>query len=663
MDELGGDERYALVIENLRASSPGISAILSQTASANIGSKETTQVLSLSGSSVINNWSLSYSGGTSLSETEAPASFSASLRPDNGTSSSIVIPREFLTEEALRNTIASDVVSIFPASTGSNVPVLPLFSQSGWAFVNDVTNWGSPVVNRSSVDGNNDRWYADFSAKFDVNNNFELEAGLFFEKSTFEQNTNSFEQFNFAGSPLSTLGLAFSENALNDVGYPSSFQVLSGAETTSFFASLDNLLAGSPAVGTVTDLSPNPLSNEVETEEEEFAGYLQARFSWENWEGIFGVRVSQVDVTATTVQTNLVFDEFFVEDTQFTQDQSGLADGRGSRTAVLPRLQVNYRPTEHSVARFSYYKSVARPRIQFLNGGDTFVVLVEAPFFGPNFNQKLLSVTLPSPNFKPSETDSFDLSLERYFGDIGVAKVGLFFKETSNFLQISRSVDTVSLADLGLPDDPRFQSLMDDEVSIALSQSIENPEPGQIWGIELNLESQIPYLPDTLDGLGIYANYTYTDSDTSILANSTLSLFDDMGSFTGTEELTFLVDVPYESQSRHTGTFGLTYQNHGFDASLFYSYQDRARTGLFFSNYGIDRYNQENDSLDFRIVYSKEFGDRRFSVWFKGVDLLDGTSDPTTALMRGGENSVPEVAENATYIGGRLFTLGAAVTF
>ena len=663
IDELGGEERYALVIENQRSSRPGINALISQTAGGRFDAKDTTQIFNLSGSSVINQWSFDYSGGQSRTDTETPARFSASLRPDNGTSSSIVIPREFLTDEALRNTAGGDVVSIFPVSNGTGAPVMPLFNESGLAFMNNATNWGSPIVNRNSFDGNNERWYADVSAKYNLSSNVEFEAGLFYERSIFEQNTTSFEQFDFAGTPLSALGLSLSDSPLNDVGYPASFQVLNNAATGNFFASLDSLVSGSSPVGAVTDISQNPLDNGIETEEEELSGYIQARLSGEKWEGIFGVRVSQVDVTATSVQANRVFDEFFVEDLSFTQAESGLVDGQGSNTAILPRLQVNYRPTENSIARFSYFKSVARPRVQFINGGDTTLTLYEAPFFGPLFDQKLLSVRLTSPDFEPSETDSFDLSFERYFGNVGVAKVGLFFKETSNFLQTSRTVDTISLVDLDLPDDSRFQDLTEDEVSITLAQSVENPEPGRIWGFELNLESQIPYLPDNLDGLGIYANYTYTDSDASVLANHTLSLFDDMGNFAGTEQLSFSVDVPYETQSSHTGTIGLTYQNHGFDASLFYSYQDRARNGLFFSSYGIDRFNQENDSLDLRIVYSKELGDRRYSIWFKGIDLLSDTTDPTTALLRGGENGIPEAVENASYIGGRMFTLGAALAF
>ena len=82
----------------------------------------------------------------------------------------------------------------------------------------------------------------------------------------------------------------------------------------------------------------------------------------------------------------------------------------------------------------------------------------------------------------------------------------------------------------------------------------EGADPATIFGIEVNWQQQLTFLPGFLDGFGIYANYTYTKS---------------------TADLPGRTDATLPGQAGNTANFALSYQKAGFTAQFSMNYQDR----------------------------------------------------------------------------------------
>ena len=73
-----------------------------------------------------------------------------------------------------------------------------------------------------------------------------------------------------------------------------------------------------------------------------------------------------------------------------------------------------------------------------------------------------------------------------------------------------------------------------------------NGDSASLWGVELAFQNQLRFLPQPLDGFGVYANYTWTDSSTHFpdrVETSTLP-----------------------GQSSHLGNLAIWYEKAGFSA-------------------------------------------------------------------------------------------------
>lgn len=119
-------------------------------------------------------------------------------------------------------------------------------------------------------------------------------------------------------------------------------------------------------------------------------------------------------------------------------------------------------------------------------------------------------------------------------------------------------------------------------------------------GIEFAFSNQLRFLPKPFDGVGVYANYTFTDSEARIAGRS---------------------DGPLPGQARHSGNFAVFYEKFGFSGRLSLNYhgqyieevgEDVTRDLLF------DSHAQWDLSLS-----------QRLSRWLRVyVDVLNLTNEP-----------------------------------
>jgi TonB-dependent receptor len=153
--------------------------------------------------------------------------------------------------------------------------------------------------------------------------------------------------------------------------------------------------------------------------------------------------------------------------------------GENSYGRVFPALHVRFGLTEQTNLRAAITATMARPN---------FVDLVPSRLVDDE------DIQLGNPELDPTTSTNLDFLLEHYDQRIGVMSAGVFYKSLK---------------------DPIFAFVEDNELGGETRQP-RNGEDGEIYGFEVAVQQQLRMLPAPLDGLGIYANYTYTDSKTNL---------------------------------------------------------------------------------------------------------------------------------------------------
>lgn len=146
---------------------------------------------------------------------------------------------------------------------------------------------------------------------------------------------------------------------------------------------------------------------------------------------------------------------------------------------AFPSLHARYRITPQTNVRAAFTTAMSRPN---------FIDLV--PFRLPDEED----ITLGNPELDPTLARNFDLLFEHYDSRIGVLSAGVFYKRLT---------------------DPIFLFIEDNELGGETTQP-RNGDQGDIYGVELAVQQQLRMLPSPFDGLGVYANYTYTKSETTL---------------------------------------------------------------------------------------------------------------------------------------------------
>ena len=151
---------------------------------------------------------------------------------------------------------------------------------------------------------------------------------------------------------------------------------------------------------------------------------------------------------------------------------------------VFPDFQALYKINDTLQARFSYSTAIGRP---------TFGQITPSTIV----NSVDRTITTGNPGLRPTTDNSFDLALDYYPVKSAYFSIGLFDKQIANYI-FQRSV------------------IVPLEGTFYTESTFLNGGSGYSRGIELNYQQQFVDLPGPLSGLGIAANYTYTDSNGSI---------------------------------------------------------------------------------------------------------------------------------------------------
>lgn len=623
-------------------------------------SKSGTDSLSFRGESAIGKLSLNYAAGYAKGSSSAPLSSRFSLSDDPGLT---LTPADVL--PGAISDLTGRYVTLFGPRSGRGLPA-PLFTPE---VFERIANTPLPRLGTYSAaldqTGQSENWTADVSAKYEVGGGLlkYVEAGLGYRRSTFENDPSAYELYQpVRGSdgrpvPITNVGVEFNPVPFATQGRDAIYRLPTRASVARFIANLGGY--ADDGIVRYSFEPADPVYGGTGTLEEQIVGYVQARADIGKLEIIGGVRGERSRVVSSAANGTEIFDEDGNFDQAFYNASRVIVNGRDTAMTWLPRILLNYRPEENIVVRAGYYSTVARPQISQLTA-DRFVYFDAQRFYGPTGTQPALFVQAGNPALKPARTHNFDVTAEWYDGNVGVIKLSAYYKRIDNLIESNSLRGFESLGDFPLPDHPLINNRPDDTF-VQFSYPVNNPDPARIWGVEAAVERRMTFLPGILSGLGIYANYLYSNSRKTEPLSWYGPVYDAAGNVTDYADQPYTLRVPFNSSPRHSGTVGLTYSKNGFDASLFYTAQ--ARRQLSVANFGMNSYNEAASSLDFRGVYQFKLAGSDVRLSFEALNLLKGASDPNTETSIGGVNGLPKYYVSGSFLGGRKFSTNLSITF
>lgn len=154
---------------------------------------------------------------------------------------------------------------------------------------------------------------------------------------------------------------------------------------------------------------------------------------------------------------------------------------------VLPNIQFKYDLDKTSLIRAALTYGYSRPNFVDLVPGRLISILSE-------------TITDGNPELKPAFATNVDLMYEKYLDNLGIISGGLFYKKINKFQYNS----VFALAGNEFEGAARYEGWR-------WFRTL-NGESANVYGLELNLQTNLTFLPGILKGISILANYTYTHS-------------------------------------------------------------------------------------------------------------------------------------------------------
>jgi TonB-dependent receptor len=357
------------------------------------------------------------------------------------------------------------------------------------------------------------------------------------------------------------------------------------------------------------DSLPENLGLRRYAKEQTYAGYVMGEFGFldDRIKGNAGVRVVKTDLFTRGMDT--------LNATTFVPHEA-----TRSYTNALPSVNVVGYITRNTLLRLGYGKGITRPDMGALNPA----IVV---------NQTNGTATAGNPDLKPQKADSYDVSLEHYFGAANYVSVDGFYKKIDGFFSGITQCTTVGTA-------PPYTGQTSNNCpagQYSLTQTV-NALQGSAKGVEATLQTffDFGFVPSIFHNFGVAASYTYVKTKNPILIG-------------GVKVIT-----PQPFTSKNSWSVAGLYENKLLSARVVYTYRSD------FVLFGIS-----NNPIDGR--YVKGYGILDASVNFNLPHNFGLSLTASNILNQGSNRYVGEPGAYATpferqhYMNGRIF--GASLRY
>lgn len=327
--------------------------------------------------------------------------------------------------------------------------------------------------------------------------------------------------------------------------------------------------------------------------------------------------------------------------------RSKLATVNLDHDAYYPSITLKYTPhyQRRLVARAGYSQTVGIPDYSEL-------LPLATSSTAPGGNDATISI--PSPKLKPYSSDNFDVAIDYYLGQSGVATVAVFRKEIKDFI-ISRGMTSQEVSEFVTAEGLNPADFTNGSFTLK-----ENGSKSTLQGFEFSYAQQMSFLPKPFNGLNIQANFSIVDVNT-----------------TDADPLRAL-DTLYSqlrAVSPRTANFILGYRYRSFSTTATVNWVDESLYGGFVNtNYFVGNTanattgapdtrltlnKDEKTTIDWKVEYSVN---RHVSVYFLVRNI---TNSPRKEFLRGYLPQNQNVVLPLRYFefGEPHFTLGVRGTF
>lgn len=326
----------------------------------------------------------------------------------------------------------------------------------------------------------------------------------------------------------------------------------------------------------------------------------------------------------------------YVHTVQRSDGYAWISDKTGERTYpvsdgtsyndFLPSLNLVFDLKSNLIARFGLAKTMARPRMDDLRAGADQPKVNTNP--GPSYGFWSAG-NGGNPLLQPWRANSVDLSLEKYFGKRSYVAGAVFFKDLKSFIY----TQSIQRDFTGFPNNSGVTPVS----NLGKIDAPANGTGGSVEGVELSASLEGALLSPMLDGFGVIASVSSTES--------TLHEGND-------------VKRSLDGLSGIVNNLTLYYEKHGFSTRISQRYRSpfEATTRGVLLNNETSKIAAEK-IVDFQIGYGFENGMYKgLSVLFQVNNLTNRPYQTTRGPEVGGnkDGQIPWV--NSTY--GRTMLLG-----
>jgi len=241
--------------------------------------------------------------------------------------------------------------------------------------------------------------------------------------------------------------------------------------------------------------TPSRLTNSYVVREKVLTGYVQANFNSGPIKGNAGFQI---------VHTNQSADGFAASNPGSGTISAPISDG-AKYTDFLPSLNASYEIAPKTLVRFGVARMLARARMDQLNPGVGYSFNLANNVPGANITHSPWSGSIGNSKLRPLMADTIDLAVEKYFGRGAYVSVGGFFKHLENW--IYRQDSTHDFTGTPTPGNvtPTFNQ--------GIVSQWQNGNSGKVYGFEGSLSLPFSTFSTSLDGFGVLASASYTDSE------------------------------------------------------------------------------------------------------------------------------------------------------
>lgn len=212
------------------------------------------------------------------------------------------------------------------------------------------------------------------------------------------------------------------------------------------------------------------------------AGYVMNTIDFSKFRFVAGVRVEGTNLDALTWDSQV--------------NTLSIKTG-GDYVKILPSASVRYALTSNDDFRLVFSRGLSRPNPQDIAQS----LSITAPASGG-----IGSLSLGNPGLAPETAYNYDLLYEHYMSTFGAIQAGVFFKSLYNPI-VTEQRTVTNFTPPAPYNTPAYQGTY-------LIQQPINAGGAHLYGFEIAYLQHFTALPGFLSGLGLSANYSYTDSGT-----------------------------------------------------------------------------------------------------------------------------------------------------